>query len=168
MPDYSLGKIYKISSEIGNCCYYGSTTKPYLSARMAAHKYKYRTNNRPSASRIVLRYEDAKIELVEEYPCTNKYMLESRERWYIENNECVNIQIPCRTLEERYQKLQECKKRYRNSEHGKHMQQFNNMKYRLRQGLITQERFNEWLAIHRQMQHQYNEWLLEQQNQNNN
>jgi hypothetical protein len=62
------------------------------------------------------------IILVEEYPSDNKAQLEQRERFYIENNECVNKMIPTRTDKEYYSKNAEkikeySRKRYReNSE----------------------------------------------------
>jgi hypothetical protein len=37
------------------------------------------------------------IILVENYPCNNKYELEAKERWYIENNDSINKNIPTRT-----------------------------------------------------------------------
>ena len=40
------------------------------------------------------------IILVESYPCENKNELHSRERYYIENNNCVNKIIPTRTSKE--------------------------------------------------------------------
>tara|TARA_R100000655_G_scaffold67448_1_gene105786 strand:- start:36 stop:575 length:540 start_codon:yes stop_codon:yes gene_type:complete len=41
------------------------------------------------------------ITLVENIPdCNDKYELQARERWHIENNECVNKQVPGRTQKE--------------------------------------------------------------------
>ena len=40
------------------------------------------------------------MELLENYPCNNKYELETRERYHIENNECINRMIPTRTSKE--------------------------------------------------------------------
>jgi len=42
--------------------------------------------------------ENCKIELVEEFPCESKEQLNKREGYYIQNNECVNKNIPGRTL----------------------------------------------------------------------
>jgi len=93
MPNYQNSKIYKIESLIGNCVYYGSTTNKYLSTRMGKHRH----NNNTCVSRKVLEYDDAKIILVETYPCNDKNELTARECYYIKNNDCVNKQIPGRT-----------------------------------------------------------------------
>jgi len=96
MPNYQNGKIYKIESLIGNCIYYGSTIQK-LCVRMAGH----RCNN--ISSMEVLQYHDAKIYLVELYPCNSKEELNAREGWYIRNNNCVNKNIPGRDNQEYYQ-----------------------------------------------------------------
>jgi hypothetical protein len=36
------------------------------------------------------KYDDVRIELIEEYPCKNKMQLNKREGYYIRNNDCVN------------------------------------------------------------------------------
>ena len=41
-----------------------------------------------------------KIVLVENYPCNSKEELLKRERYFIENNECVNRNVPTRTNKE--------------------------------------------------------------------
>ena len=96
MPNYQNSKIYKIESLIGNCVYYGSTTKKYLSDRFSAHRYNYNTGIRHSVSKV-LQYPDANIYLVESYPCNSKNELNSREGYYIKNNVCVNRCIAGRT-----------------------------------------------------------------------
>lgn len=89
--DYANGKIYKITG--GGMTYYGSTTQA-LSKRMYCHKQlKY-------SSKIIVETGEAIIVLVELFPCTSKEELFSRERWFIENNECVNKNIPMRTDKE--------------------------------------------------------------------
>ena len=121
MPvDYSLGKIYKISSPSNNLVYYGSTAQQYISTRLAAHlrSYKCYLNGKDNyvSSFKVIECEDYKIELVEECPCNNNQQLKARERFYIENNECVNKLIPGRTRQEyrqdNYDKESEYNKQY--------------------------------------------------------
>ena len=99
MPNYQNGKIYKIESFIGNCIYYGSTTQP-LCKRQAEHKKRYRYGTLQESSKQVLQYDDAKIYLVELYPCNSKEELYSREGFYIKNNECVNKCVAGRTKKE--------------------------------------------------------------------
>jgi len=114
MPDYQLGKIYKLTSPSNNLVYYGSTAQQHLSTRIASHirDYNCYLNNKRDyiTSFEILKCEDYKYELIEEYPCNNKPQLKTRERWYIQNNECVNKNIPGRTAAE-YHK--EYDKKYR-------------------------------------------------------
>jgi len=104
MVNYALGKIYKIVSNQSDLPYIGSTCKPRLSHRMATHRshYKMYLNDEGQylSSFEVLQYNDAKIILIEDFPCENKEQLRQRERSYIENTECVNKNIPGQTLKE--------------------------------------------------------------------
>lgn len=90
MPDYTTGKIYKLTG--GGETYYGSTILT-LSKRKSLHKTKP-LNNIPNAI-------DFAIELVELFSCETKQELLQRERWWIENNKCINKIIPIATEEER-------------------------------------------------------------------
>ena len=97
MPDYQKSKIYKIiNPNIPDKTYYGSTSVKYLSQRFAQHK-KW---NNECKSNILFQKEGAKIVLVENFPCNDKVELKKRERWYIENNQCINKTIPGRTKKE--------------------------------------------------------------------
>lgn len=111
MPNYQNGKIYKIESLIGNCTYYGSTTLKYLSTRMAKHKSDAQHGMNITSSKV-LQYDDAKIILVESYPCNDKNELTSRECYYIKNNDCVNKIIPGRTTKQYYIDNSELYKKY--------------------------------------------------------
>ena len=64
-----------------------------------------------------MKYDDAKIYLVEKYPCNTKEELCSREGYYIKNFECVNTQIAGRDKKGWYEDnkeriLKERKQRY--------------------------------------------------------
>ena len=96
MTNYQNGKIYKIICDETNLTYYGSTTQKYLCSRLAEHRYK--KNNRTKTKEMT----NPKIYLVENFPCETKEQLLQRERYYIENNECINKQIPTRTSKEYY------------------------------------------------------------------
>ena len=98
MRDYSKGKIYKLVA--GDMTYYGSTTRR-LCQRIGCHRADYKKEKLSSYSKMLFDsgYE-VLIFLVENYPCNSKEELLSRERWYIENNECVNKARPIRTYEE--------------------------------------------------------------------
>lgn len=104
---YSNSKIYKIwSPSRDDLVYYGSTYQS-LSQRMAIHRNDYRKFKRGkfskvSSFKIFEECDDSRIELVENYPCSNKEELNSREGYYIRNNNCVNKVVPCRTQKEYY------------------------------------------------------------------
>ena len=94
MPDYSKSKIYKIYNDsIPDKVYYGSTINT-LVKRFNQHKDKFHLCTSKQL------FPGAKIVLVEKFPCNDKDELTKRERWYIENNECVNKFIPGRTRKE--------------------------------------------------------------------
>jgi len=94
---YKNGKIYKIVCNETNEVYYGSTII----------KLKYRINRHRNSnmcmSRQIINRNNYYYELIEDYSCNNKYELETRERWYIENNNCINKIIPTRTDKEYYE-----------------------------------------------------------------
>jgi len=104
MVNYQNGKIYKIESIKGKCQYIGSTCQ-LLCQRMAKHKTSYRKNyyKNTMMSKEVLKYDDAKIYLIENYPCNSKEELTAKEAEYIKKYDCVNIQIPDRTRKQYYQ-----------------------------------------------------------------
>jgi len=100
MPDYKQAKIYKIVCNITGKTYYGSTTAS-LTTRLRHHRGSYNSSSgRNCATSQIICGGDYNIELVELFPCENRTELLIKEREYIENNECVNIQMPYRTEEE--------------------------------------------------------------------
>lgn len=105
MPvDYSKSKIYKLTTiHDPDLVYYGSTVNP-LFKRKAEHKSKYNKNvlNYSSSKLFELGIDDVEITLVENVNCNNKEELQQRERFYIDNNICVNKVIPGRTKKEHY------------------------------------------------------------------
>ena len=111
MPDYQLGKIYKIESYQTNDIYVGSTCEKYLSNRFGSHKsdFKRWKNGKPHyrTSYEIIQYDDAFITLVEAFPCNSKYELEARERHWIEQLDCVNKNVPTRKPKEYYKENKE-------------------------------------------------------------
>lgn len=81
MPNYKNGKIYKIVSNQTNECYVGSTCIKYLSTRFAKHKFNY-NNKIAEKSLKILKYNDCKIVLIENYSCNSKDELRMREEYY--------------------------------------------------------------------------------------
>lgn len=118
MPDYSKGKIYKLTTPLSDEVYYGSTIQ-LLSKRKGGHKDKYlkwkKTNVKYISSCKLFEYDcnEVCITLIENYPCNSKEELEARERYYIENNICINKNIPQRTQKEYREDNQDIIKEYR-------------------------------------------------------
>ena len=96
MTDYSEGKIYKIVCHETGEEYYGSCVCP-LSKRKGVHKDK---SNSCMSKKIVER-GNWDIVLVEDFPSETKFELRRRERYYIQNNPCINLYLPAATLEEK-------------------------------------------------------------------
>ncbi len=103
MPDYINGKIYRIWSpnrpDLG--CYIGSTCNT-LTKRFGDHKSVYQFykngNDGYCSSFEILEALDARIELVESFPCESRDQLNAREGYWIRNTpECVNIKVAGRS-----------------------------------------------------------------------
>jgi len=98
---YSNGKIYKIVDNTNGNIYIGSTIKT-LDRRLWKHNsdYKRFLQNKTHYiySFIILENNNYSIELIENYPCNNKEELEEKEKEYIENNICVNKNIPTQNI----------------------------------------------------------------------
>tara|TARA_R110002153_G_scaffold20593_5_gene69762 strand:+ start:274 stop:822 length:549 start_codon:yes stop_codon:yes gene_type:complete len=101
MPDYQNAKIYKIiNDEMPDKVYYGSTCNTFAK-RLSSHKTKSESSRR-CTSKVLFEYGNPQMILVEKYPCNDKLELTQRERFYIENNECINRIVPNRTHKEYY------------------------------------------------------------------
>ena len=123
---YENGKIYKITCDDNDLIYYGSTCMP-LSKRLCQHKRNYKSflkgNYCNLTSFQIVKYTTCKIELVEDFKCNTKLELETRERYFIENNECVNRCIPAKrqlvNSKEYYQEYRDNNKQKLNDYHKK-------------------------------------------------
>jgi hypothetical protein len=111
MPDYSKSKIYRIVCNETGKTYYGSTTRT-LAQRRATHVSSFKTKKQECSSSVIFEKGNYDIVLCEEYPCETKEQLHMRERWYIENNECVNKVNPIRTNDEKLEYQQKYMKEY--------------------------------------------------------
>jgi len=120
MPNYQKGKIYRIVDNSNGGVYYGSTCEPTIARRLARHVIDFNNFQKGKGSYItsydILVNGNYEIFLVETYPCTSRDELTSRERYYIENNNCVNKYIPGRTCKEyrrdNKEKIKENKRSY--------------------------------------------------------
>ena len=90
-----IGTIYKLTDKDGKV-YYGSTIRK-LCERLCQHK----TKTKQQCMTRLMDKESMTIEALEEYyfdeDTYNKKFMLQRERYYIENNECINRYIPGRT-----------------------------------------------------------------------
>lgn len=114
MPDYQNGKIYKLVG--GGLTYYGSTTNE-LHKRLFQHRVPKAIETKKFTSYKLFETGDkVEIILVEKYPCNDKNELTRRERYYIENFECVNKAVPQRNDKEYYkdnrEKIKKQSKKY--------------------------------------------------------
>jgi len=90
------GFIYKLYCLTSGLAYYGSTINP-VEIRLIGHKY-----NPTTSSDLIIKNNNYKIEVLEEFDFNNKTELLNREKFYILNNDCVNKNIPLRTKQEWY------------------------------------------------------------------
>lgn len=100
------GKIYIIRSFQTNNVYVGSTVQK-LNQRLQGHKQKYKLwkngKHHFLTSFEILKYEDAYIELIENYPCNSKEELFIREGEVIrQTDNTINICIAGRTQKQYY------------------------------------------------------------------
>ena len=105
MVNYNKGKIYRI---IPNCDhepheqYIGSTTKEYLSQRLATHKVDYQRFKRKGTCGRTTSFilfdkfgaDNCVIVLIENVYADTKAELLKRERFHIENMSCINKRFP--------------------------------------------------------------------------
>lgn len=125
---YSNSKVYKIQPIGGGKegdIYIGSTTKKYLSQRMVQHKSAYTQwvknicERRTTVFDLFDKYgfDGCEIVLIQNVSCNSKDELLQREKYYIQNELCINRNIPTRTLVEwrkdNYDKIKEYEKQYR-------------------------------------------------------
>ena len=97
------GIIYKLVCNETNMVYYGSTQQS-LDKRIRGHKSGCKEwkagKRRYTTSFSIIERGNYSYSLIETVECEDKHQLERRERYYIENNACVNKCFPCRTDKE--------------------------------------------------------------------
>ena len=93
----SKAKIYKIIDNTNDNIYIGSTCKT-LKTRLSVHKCDYKRFLNGLGGNVksfdIIRNRDYKIELLEKCDIKTKKELLARERFFIQNNNCVNKYIP--------------------------------------------------------------------------
>jgi hypothetical protein len=110
---YENAIIYKIVAD--ELIYYGSTIEKTYQ-RIRHHRGQYKDfllgKRNYQTSFDLIKLNNYKIELVENYPCKTKEELLLRERYWIENNVCVNKVIPTQTRKEWAEKNPDKVKKY--------------------------------------------------------
>lgn len=135
------GIIYKITCNETGEVYYGSTTNS-LNNRISGHKshlkrWKEGRYNFTTSFQIIDRgnYSYSLIETVE---CEDRGQLEARERFYIENNECINRNIVGRTMKEYCEANKERRNKYQKAYYKANKEYYNEWmrKYRAKAKLL--------------------------------
>ena len=93
------GFVYRIIDNTNGNQYHGSTTQT-VAQRMSAHRSNFKKGTLTCSSCQILKNGDFRYETLEKVLFEEKFELQNLERKYIENNECVNKNIPSRTDEE--------------------------------------------------------------------
>ena len=99
------GIIYKIECNETNEVYYGSTQqslKKRIEGHQRAHKRWKEGKYHFVTSFDIMDRGNYSYSLIETVECKDIKQLEARERYYIENNECINKYVPGRTTKEYY------------------------------------------------------------------
>jgi hypothetical protein len=96
-----FGVVYKITCNKTGMIYYGSTTN--YNKRIGEHINMVKNDRGYYSARsyLIIQEGDYKFDILEHIEGCKKD-LEERERFYIENNKCINRQCPLRTKEESY------------------------------------------------------------------
>lgn len=113
MPNYQLGKIYRIASPSTDKVYIGATTRKYLSQRLGQHvgqcKLWKAGKHHYCSSFQIIELGDAYIELLEAVQCNSIDELTIRERHHLSQHDtAVNKYMRGRTLNEWRKQKVEC------------------------------------------------------------
>lgn len=101
--------VYKLTDH-NELVYYGSTILPHKK-RLINHKSQNKLGTCKCMSRL-LDWSTMEMEVLDEYDDdTAEETLKWKERWYIDNNECVNKYSPITTLEEKHDKHLACRRK---------------------------------------------------------
>ena len=107
-PNYQNSRLYQVVSASNPGINYKGSTTQSLASRMAQHRSDYKNYLQGNGGKYlssfeVMKFPDAKIELIEYYPCNTGEELHAREGQLVRATECVNKNIPGRNVQEWYQ-----------------------------------------------------------------
>ena len=172
---YENGKIYSIKSKKTEDIYIGSTILT-LKERFNHHKYsyKYYQNGKGcyKSSYEIVKYDDAYIELLEDYPCESKKELCKKEGEYIRNNKCINRNIAGRTQKELdkeyYEKHKERIKKRKKEYYEKHKEKRNeyDKEYRTKNKEKIKKQKKEWYEKNKERINKKRREKIKQKNHN--
>ena len=96
MPDFQEAKIYKITNDFNDDVYVGSTcnslVKRYSGHKSEANHHNYK--HRPLYKLMnEIGFNRFRIQLIENYPCSDKYEMRQKEGEYIRQFGTLNINI---------------------------------------------------------------------------
>jgi predicted GIY-YIG superfamily endonuclease len=91
---YPVGYVYKLSCLNSGYDYFGSTNN--LVNRLAKHKHK----DNECVSKSIIEKDNYTFETVLTLHNISLYDLVMKEKWFIQNNPCINNRTPLPTLEE--------------------------------------------------------------------
>ena len=138
--DFGKGKIYKITNDYNDEVYVGSTCD-LLTKRFSNHKgdhIKERCKNMPIYKLMnEIGFDRFRIELIEDYPCQDRYQLRQREGHFIREFGTLNVKIAGNIVDKR-----EYDKEYR--EINKEKKKENDKKYNENNKKKIQEYHKEW------------------------
>jgi hypothetical protein len=103
MPNYQLGKVYKLVNNVDDKIYVGSTCHS-LKRRKQEHKDKSKISPNTLVYRHIVNigWDNVDIVLIEDVPCNSKEELWQRERYYTElYNSELNTLRPITSVEEK-------------------------------------------------------------------
>ena len=120
MPDYSQGKIYRLTCDNPELIYYGSTVVP-LRQRLKKHRAGYKNWANDNSKKYCSSFKlfeagGIDIELVLECPCENNIELRQIEQTYLDNDICINEQRAFRTKEQKREQSKETYERIKNTD----------------------------------------------------
>jgi group I intron endonuclease len=118
--DFRKGKIYKITNDYNDDVYVGSTCDT-LVKRFSSHKKNANQHKNRTFSVLIneIGFDRFRIELIENFPCEDKYQLRQREGYYIREIGTLNMLVAGRTsqesnkLGEETEAIKETRKQYR-------------------------------------------------------
>jgi hypothetical protein len=145
MEKLKVGKIYKLIDNTNGNIYIGSTTQ-ILNQRLSKHKCDYKSylNGKHNCvtSFEIIKNNDYRIEIIKYVIYKDKIELHQRERYYIENNDCINKYIPLRNSKQYYIDNKEYIKEHNKQyiiDNKERIKEYNKIKYKCECGTIVSQ-----------------------------